>query len=489
MSTEQENFDEILRSKLSEGNFEFNEANWDKAEALIIQADKKRKRRRIGFIFLIGLTLGICLMIPFIGSEKESLKSENKTNNVDKREVEESGSKAEINQISNVPSDRNNQGNNKQINTTQTNETSLRVETGINSEKEDKTVSSNSSQKNASSNVVVFPAEKAEKHIGKSNDAPASQSKNNIDFKKKTQESTNGDNISNNTPSSTNKNNTSTNKEVNGTASQQEQALEEPKTISKTIDTTGVSSTKNKIAAKDTAMVIKDSVATNKKDSVKSVAKDSSINRSTLKNGQRFIYSIDAGVNYALGWTNNLVKEANGFNGILGISATHLFNQHWGALLGIQYNSLAHLSYSSYASSNTQLGFGYTTTYTTITPKILYYVAIPIKLQYLFNKNSISVGANILHLLNTSSTVSTYTQSDFTTSSHATTTKMGYMDGISAWDIQPAVAYRRKIYKGFSVCAEAYYGLIDIKSNSFFGINKFERNSGFKLVLSYSFIK
>ena len=72
MSTEQENFDEILRSKLSEGNFEFNEANWDKAEALIIQADKKRKRRRIGFIFLIGLTLGICLMIPFIGSEKES---------------------------------------------------------------------------------------------------------------------------------------------------------------------------------------------------------------------------------------------------------------------------------------------------------------------------------------------------------------------------------------------------------------------------------
>src|ERR1700758_2646481 len=87
MSTEQENFDDILRSKLSEGEFEFNEANWDKAEALIIQADKKRKRSRIGFLFFIGLILGVCLMVPFIGDKKESLTNENKKNNAEKKDA------------------------------------------------------------------------------------------------------------------------------------------------------------------------------------------------------------------------------------------------------------------------------------------------------------------------------------------------------------------------------------------------------------------
>src|SRR6201985_1445296 len=83
MSTEQENFDDLLRSKLEEGDFAFSEANWDKAEALIIAAEKKRKRRRIAFIFFIGLLIGICLMFPFIGFEKNDAgKNATETNHV-----------------------------------------------------------------------------------------------------------------------------------------------------------------------------------------------------------------------------------------------------------------------------------------------------------------------------------------------------------------------------------------------------------------------
>ena len=474
MSIEQEDFDEMFRSKLSEGDFEFNEANWDKAEALIIQADKKRKRRRIGFIFLIGLTLGVCLMIPFIGSDKkESLRNENKTNSVEKKGVEESDSKAEnrdVNQATNIPAHINDRESNKQINVIQPNEAALKVISETKFQTEGKPASINSSNKSTSDNVFVSHVKK-EKQEGSKGQA------------KKL----------NNNPSTTKVSDSPAHDEFKNNTSTQEQAVtksKETKVDSVIVKTAMFSSTTNKSVVKDTAIVVKDSVATIKKDSVKSVAKETPKDDKKESLKQINVFSMDAGANYSLGWANNSVKEANGFNEILGVSIIHFFNIRWSTLLGIQYNSLAHLSYSNYSGSNTQYNFGYTTSYASITPKMLYYLAIPVKLQYWLNsKNSLSVGANVLYLLNTSSTFSTYTQTDFTTSNHTTVTKMGYMDGFSSWDIQPALAYRRRIYKSLSISAEAYYGLMDIKSNSFFGINKAEHNNGLKLVLSYSFIK
>jgi hypothetical protein len=510
MSTEQENFDDILRSKLSEDKVEFNEANWDKAEALIIQADKKRKRRRIGFIFFIGLVLGVCLMIPFIGSKKESLTNRDKKVNTKKNDVsienntktenKESEKETVVSQKSNIPTNHNTKDNKQAEDVSQTNENAVKVYSET-KPKEDKVVSANSSKKNTPNNVVIPSVKKEQKTVSTkpsnnntTNDTFVSNSpKSKAPNKEKQKSRSEGVNSYNTLPN-TRENETVLNKGVKNTASKQEQVItksENPKDVSKTIDTTiNVSAITNKSIVKDTTIAVKDSIAKTKPDTVKPVAKETSQETKNESLKQTTIFSIDAGANYTLGWKYNTTKEATGFNAVLGASVMHYFTVKWSVLVGLQYNSLAHLSYSSYSGSNTQLGFGYTTSYTTITPKMLYYMAIPVKLQYHLNKNnSISAGVNVLHLLNASSTVSTYTQTDFTTSNHATTSKMGYMDGLSTWDIQPAVAYRRRIHKGFSICAEAYYGLIDIKSNSFFGINKSERNSGFKLVLSYSFIK
>src|ERR1700761_2029095 len=84
MNKEQENFDDLLRSKLEEIRFDFNEANWDKAESLIIAADKKRKKRRIAIIFFIGMLAGIGAMIPFTytGIKTESRLTEKGANRV-----------------------------------------------------------------------------------------------------------------------------------------------------------------------------------------------------------------------------------------------------------------------------------------------------------------------------------------------------------------------------------------------------------------------
>lgn len=509
MSTEQENFDDILRSKLSEGEFEFNEANWDKAEALIIQADKKRKRRRIGFIFFIGLILGVCLMVPFIGDKKESLTNENKKNNAEKKDVsidnntkvesKETGKGLITQQEGNKPSDFNVKEN-KHADALQTKENEIKVNAGINPAKEDKFVNINSPKKNIANNALVPSTKKETDPINTeslqggnaTNDALVSNPTKNKTLNTEKQKSRSKGINSNNTPSNKKENESFGNKDIKKESKQEQVATKskESQPLSKTTDTAQAPVITNNNIIKDSIIAVKDSIAKVKPDSVKPIAKDSTKDAKKENLKQTTVFCIDAGASYALGWKYNTTKEAAGFNAVLGASVMHYFNTKWSILVGLQYNSLSHLSYSSYSGSNTQLGFGYTTSYTTITPKMFYYIAMPLKWQYHINENNgISLGVNILYLLNTSSTVDTYAQTDFTTSKHATVTKRGYMDGFSTLDIQPALAYRRRIYKNFSVSAEAYYGLMDIKSNSFFGINKSERNNGLKLTLSYNFIK
>ena len=501
MSTEENNFDEILRSKLSEDSFEFNEANWDKAEALVIKAEKKRKRRLVGFIFFIGLILGIGIMLPFIGGEKENVLSENKKPTTEKKDVSAKTKKAEIEeksitqQVNDASSD-NTTKQNKSVDVSPVDKNTYKEETATNSKKEEKNIKGKPLQAVVSNTVRSSSIPKEDKHAitnsSQNNDVKnilASNSENKKAKKADKQKDGNAVVNSSNT-SATTKSNETLNKGVTKNNSQKQDLTNVNsngnQTVLETKDTNHASVTTNTNLVKDTVTVVKDSVVKIISDSVKPATKDSMVNKFSLKNNQGFVYSIDAGANYTLGWTNNSTKEANGFNGIFGISVMHFFNANWSTLLGVQYNSLSHLSYSNYTSSNTQFGFGYNTASTTVTPKMLYYMAIPIKLQYWFNsKNSLSVGANVLYLINTSSTVDTYSQTDFTTSNHTTKTKSGYMDGFSTWDIQPALAYRRYLLKHFFINAEMYYGLMDIKNNSFFGVNKAEHNSGFKLTLSY----
>ncbi|HSY75373.1 MAG TPA: hypothetical protein VK890_00875, partial [Bacteroidia bacterium] len=136
-----------------------------------------------------------------------------------------------------------------------------------------------------------------------------------------------------------------------------------------------------------------------------------------------------------------------------------------------------------------QYDFGSTNNVTAVTLKTLYYAALPIQFQYNINNNDIiSVGANVLYLINSNSNVVSYSQNYFGTSGYTSVDKMGYMDGINNLDAQLTLAYRRKINR-FTISVESYYGLLDIENNSFFNNNVFERNSGLRAILSFDIIK
>ena len=57
---EEEKFDELLSSKLSERDFPFDELNWDEAESLLIQQEKRAKFTRVALTFAAGLAAGAC---------------------------------------------------------------------------------------------------------------------------------------------------------------------------------------------------------------------------------------------------------------------------------------------------------------------------------------------------------------------------------------------------------------------------------------------
>jgi len=488
MSTEQEDFDDLLKSKLDENEFAFNEANWDKAETLIIQAEKKRKRRIIGFIFFIGMLLGVCVMIPFIGGKSDadrkdlsSGKKQIKTENKVKSEIELENRSENSNKATKISVNENSAKENKQPASLLSNPTNLNSNKEIDLKKEKETSKDS------------YPSEKQATNVTGTILTETKKSK--VVEKKKQQDRDEGDK-NNNTQSIIKENQEAKITAINNNKKEVEIVKteevknttpiknEKSNVVASISDSIKSSIIPNSSVKKDSTILAKDSIVKTKIDSVKPIVKDSpEIFKKTT------VFSIDAGANYAFGWTNNTTKEAIGFNAVFGISVSHQFAKKWSISIGMQYNSLAHLSYSNFTSNNLQYDLGYNQTKTIITPTMLYYLAVPIKLQYLFNeKNSVSFGVNTLYLLNTNSKIETYTESTFGAPVYSVSTKKGYMDGFSTWDLQPALAYRRRIVKCLSVNAEVYYGLMDLKNNAVFGLIKSEHNSGFKLTLSYNFL-
>jgi hypothetical protein len=502
MSKEQDNFDDLLKSRLDGAHFEFSESNWEKAEELIIRAEKKRKRRRIGLIFFIGLILGIGLMIPFTyekgnavykkasdaginapvdGLANRTIKEveKNTSAEIDKQVI---NNKADLS-INKAEADRLKKVKPVKENTAITYEVPGKpVEKEMQPKNKDKVKFQSAGDPRPYSRektvaTAVSSDKQAKQDIAEKADKKVSYTKERGAENTKTEMMITGNEIKDN--------NSIPNQGENGVGILKQENF----TPVKKSDKISVSDNLNSNSVNDSILVLKDTVIIGKDSLVKTNAvadkevepeKDESFKPSTF-------LSIDAGFMYSLGWAYHTTKEAAGFNGAGGVSITRVLTKKMSLLAGLQYNSLAHLSYSSYISTNTQYGFGYTETKTIVTPDILHYLVVPVKVQFQLNdKNSLSLGANVLYLLNTSSKVENDTRSDFGTPSTTFATKSGYRDGFANWDIQPALAYRRKLYKAFSVSAEVYCGLIDLKNNVTFGQVKTERNSGLKLTLTFN---
>jgi len=477
---EQEKFDDLLRSKLEERDFPFDETNWDKAEAVI---ERSEKRRRFGFITLVfsaGIMIGAGLMYFFNpnSSSPAPLAIQQTTQN--------NSAIAQTNTVSAT------QQSNQPIDGTDTS-----VSTSV-SNSQHQPVANNSiteSDVHLTIDTVVTPKLKTNKH--KKHPAPDSTAtvysyvrpETGKSKKKRVYQTTyiqpEANSVAPPTPINTNANNQIANTNNNSANPANTEVANTNKQTEQNNNT--ISSAKDSTHKTDSTAL-----------ALTATKKDSSTSNSPLVNTQpqpkqtakyaHTIFSIDAGGGYSFGWMKAGATQGNGVSPVLGLSVTHYFTTKISGLIGIQYNSLPNVN-TLYTNNAIQYSFGSTTDLTSVTIKTLYYLALPLKLQYNINdKNMVSAGVNVLYLLTSNSNVVSYNQDYFGTSGYTSVNKMGYTDGLNNWDAQATLAYRRKINR-FSVSAEFYYGLLDIENNSFFNNTVFERNSGLRLILSYDIIK
>ena len=133
------------------------------------------------------------------------------------------------------------------------------------------------------------------------------------------------------------------------------------------------------------------------------------------------------------------------------------------------------------------IDFGYSHVDSTIDTRWIHYAVLPLFAQYNFNaENSIAFGGTVSYLVNTSSIFKTGSTDAFGMETAGISKRsFGYMQGFNPINATLAVAYRRRISNKISVSAEAHYGLFDVKDNTFFSRQKFERSSGIKFIISY----
>ncbi|HWY35660.1 MAG TPA: hypothetical protein VNX68_13525, partial [Nitrosopumilaceae archaeon] len=80
--SEEENLEELLRQKIEEQEFIFDESNWEKAESMIDASRKRKKRLRFFIIFLSGIIGGVIGTLMFTVSDAGSNSSDLVVNTV-----------------------------------------------------------------------------------------------------------------------------------------------------------------------------------------------------------------------------------------------------------------------------------------------------------------------------------------------------------------------------------------------------------------------
>jgi hypothetical protein len=201
------------------------------------------------------------------------------------------------------------------------------------------------------------------------------------------------------------------------------------------------------------------------------------------------ILSVYAGANYALGWNNAGIKEANGITPWGGFLYTRNFNRKISASVGIGYSEINNLN-KTYTSSTMQYDFGSATHIITLTPQSSYYIAIPLNFQYNFDrKDKASIGFDYVILLTNYCTLNTYQQTYFSETTLGSETENGYTQGFSNNDFQITLSYSRMLTNRLGIGLEGYIGLISVENSSFPGINEYGKNKGGRLFLSYQLMK
>jgi hypothetical protein len=197
-------------------------------------------------------------------------------------------------------------------------------------------------------------------------------------------------------------------------------------------------------------------------------------------------FYIDAGAGFSLGWAYGSTVQGRSVNPYLGLTYKNALGDKWAFKAGVGLSALGDMSSTSFIIKHETYDFEYNSLDTSLTTKWLIYVTVPLQVEFkIGEKNSLGIGGSLSYLLNGWGEVDTYKVTGSTISNEKKYNQFMYVQGYNQWNTSLFLLYRRSLSNRLSVYVEPYFGLSDIKNNSFFGQNTFERDLGIKLLFSY----
>jgi hypothetical protein len=461
---QEEEFSNEIKDKLDSRTFECSEASWEKANALIQDAQKKKKRRFFFYLFSAGAVfIGsiVCLQYP-LGKTKNVISQKDTHEAISKQNLNSSEEETQI----------LNSGNrikNENLETVSTTENPVTETTSVNL----KNKKENSTLNNGNSTFSI-------KNVNNSKMAAA---KNNLTPKTAKQEKTK-DTVALKTTVKPEK--------------KQENFESEP--TQDVVSNTNINDHENGTVAVDTKNNNKDSAVKElliEDVNISTSAKDSSVlnepintliadgkKDTTKKEIDRLQVFGFAGAAFTPGYVKNIqIKES--FNPSAGIFIRKTLKPNFGIGIGLFYTIYGNITESSKVFNNTTQDFGYKNETTEIRQSHLHYLKLPIVLDYNKGKNIFSIGAQFMYLVTGSSTVTTYKESYGLQADYSSKKGYGYTNGFLPYDVSVVAGYRRQINRKISVQLLVDFGFMDIKNNTYFNSKAFDRNKSIQLNLGY----
>lgn len=175
-------------------------------------------------------------------------------------------------------------------------------------------------------------------------------------------------------------------------------------------------------------------------------------------------------------------------NPVIGAGYYFPAGTHFGFEAGLQYTFLNHASDSSIVYTSTDYSFGVESHKTEIGLRRLHYLSVPLIFYWHFNeKNAVFAGGTFHYLLATESRERSYTELYNSIRDEQIRSVFGYDAGIKHFDLLASGGYAHYFGPHWSIQASGYYGLMDLKDNTLYGVSKFERNAGLRFTLQYRF--
>jgi hypothetical protein len=451
---QEQKFDRIIKKKVDEAEFPFDEQNWNK---LSMQLDAERsvatKRGWGKFLYLGLLFLGITSVSIALYKIQGPLGLKGKLTNAGSK-IDNEGSSAQsgkVNAINNSNFNSENSllaVNNKSNGSEKTLELSSLRDSEINKTSSSANSSNDYSDANSNSKGITDGAASLNTTLG------SSEMKNRSENFSSTKNSTNGLNKNNITALGENNLRNGDAGEMNSSAR------------NKTDLAGGVVLEHNVLDRIDSKLPY---VFSTRNVKIAAVKLPSWYDDDYRRKGKKKLSFLNAEVGgaYLFGWDSKNGKDAKGLNWYAGVNYGKFINQKIGFSVGSQFYNVGNIKESFYESSKSVYGLGSTSSNTIITTQALFYFSVPVKFYYSINSvHQIGASVNPSFLFSSKNVVENYRLTDGIKSNEITTKTSGIYEGVRLNNVLVSAFYRVKLNKRTYLNTEFLYGVRDIFKNT-----------------------